>query len=80
MKISRKAIITTVSAAPKGQLSEAWNCCWIRLPTITSSGPPSSEADTKSPTAGRNTSTEPASTPCTVCGRVTWRKVCHGLP
>ena len=44
------------------------------------SGPPSSCALTKSPTAGRNTSTEPASTPWNVVGQVTWRKVCQPEP
>ena len=43
-------------------------------------GPPSSCALTKSPTAGRNTSTVPASTPWNVVGHVTWRNVCQREP
>ena len=39
------------------------------------SGPPSSWALTKSPTAGRKTSTAPASTPWKVAGNVTCRNV-----
>ena len=38
-------------------------------------GPPSSCALTKSPTAGRNTSTVPASTPWSVVGQVTCQNV-----
>ena len=34
MKSSRKAIITIVSAAPKGQFWASRNCPWIRLPTM----------------------------------------------
>ena len=44
------------------------------------SGPPSSWAEMKSPTAGRKTSTVPASTPGSVCGQVTCRNVCRGEP
>ena len=80
MKTSRKSISTMVSAAPKGQFSAPVNCCWMRLPTMYVSGPPSSWADTKSPTAGRKTSTLPASTPGRVCGHVTCQNVSRGVP
>ena len=44
------------------------------------SGPPSSWAEMKSPTAGRKTSTQPAATPWKAAGQVTCQKVCQRVP
>ena len=56
------------------------NCWAIRLPIMLWFGPPRNCAVAKSPSAGKNVSSAPPTTPAAVAGRVTCKNVCRGLP
>lgn len=55
--------VATVIAEPSGQFWPSTNCCWTRLPIMNVLDPPSSWALTKSPRAGRKTSSMPPYSP-----------------
>src|SRR5262249_25345758 len=75
---ARSASIATATAEAAGQSWFSKNSSQSTLPIISVSGPPSSSGITNSPTAGMNTSREPAAIPGEESGKVTERKARQG--
>lgn len=70
--------MTIATAEATGQSRLLKNSCHSTRPIMMLSGPPSSSGITNSPTAGINTSMEPAIMPPLVSGTITWKKVFSG--
>ncbi|SVK54837.1 Uncharacterised protein [Acinetobacter baumannii] len=69
-------MVATAEATGQSRLLK--NSCHSTRPIMMLSGPPSSSGITNSPTAGMNTSIEPAMIPPRVSGTITLKKVFSG--
>ncbi len=79
MGMTRNSSSAIATALATGQSRLLKNSVHSTLPIISMPGSPSSDGITNSPTAGMNTSMQPATMPGFDSGRVILRKACQGL-